>query len=426
MKPYALLIGALFALSVTQAQDNFTKATVFQTGGSRTDCFVRNWSYEGTPQSFAYCLQKGESTRPLELASVEAIEFEDGLRLEKHMIRFFQFNAATVNRKKADYETETNQVSGAYLVERMLQGSYSLYRFVDKYGYAHFYYRLASESQLQPLEFREFVDDNATIINKHEYRNQLMYLATSSSCEKKLAAQIERTDYRDQQLVKLFRQFNSCAGSAVTENKSAAGAKAVLRLSVAAGLAATSLTTNPPNPSNYPGLSNNAFSSKLGPLAAVAIELIPPSRQQNYLAGLEIIYHSYSAATDSLRPNTYLTGIGRMRFSALNIMPVVRFRLSKKPAKPFLEAGASARFLSKQTDDYAVHNSISGTVTHTPIFTGRSSTLGLMGGAGVEIKRFSVHARYLFPVQKASTYYSNILLMLQYALWDPGQPKKSR
>ena len=90
------------------------------------------------------------------------------------MIRFFQFKRGYSKQEKTDYETETTRFP-ALLVEQMLQGvPIHFIVLLTNYGYAHFYYRLASESRLQPLEFREFVDDNATIINKHEYRNQLV------------------------------------------------------------------------------------------------------------------------------------------------------------------------------------------------------------------------------------------------------------
>ena len=123
------------------------------------------------------------------------------------------------------------------------------------------------------------------------------------------------------------------------------------------------------------------------------------------------MYHSYKAETDSLRPNAYTTGFGYLKFSAFSISPIVRFRLTKTSIAPFIEAGFGYRILAKSEDYYYTKNSISSAENKREIFSGKSTSLSYLGGVGVDLKRFSIHARYALPSNKGNTYYSTIFLM---------------
>jgi hypothetical protein len=420
MKPFLLHLAFLSLIISGYSQSNFTKAVLFKGDGSKIDCYIKNTTNEETQQLFDYALEKNGKTTVIKANELSKIEFEDGMVLELHFIRIISMNTSILNRRLANYEARENKVNDLFMVERLIKGPYTLYQFVDKYGFAHFFYKTSADSVIQKLEYKEYVDESANVINKREFRNQILFLATTAGCEKDLSALIERTEYKLQHMIAVFKKLNACAGTSSEVSNKYIRSGSAMRITVNAGAAVTNLTTQTLNALAYQGLTEDAFSTRISALVGASLEFVPKKRRKNYVASLDVLFHSYSGTTDSLHPTTYITTIGKFKFSAFSFSPIIRFRIGHKSILPFLEAGVSYRTLSKKEDEYYTRNTISGATTKSPIFQGKSNSFAALGGAGVEFGRFSVHARYSFPIQKAGTYYSTIFLTGKVALFGKG------
>jgi hypothetical protein len=401
---------------VTSAQNAFTKAVIYKTDGNKIDCYIKNITDESTQQVFEYAMQPGGATTKIDAASLTKVEFTDGMILEKHPIEIYVISTKAITRRQSDYEFPENKFTAPVMVEKLISGTHSLYQFVDKYAFSHFFYTLSGGTSLERLVYKEYVSDNGEIINKREFRSQIQFLASNTGCEKKMEPLIGRTEYKLSNMITVFKGLNECAGEKSVVNNKYLRTKPVIRLTVNGGLSATNLTIPDPSPSIYPGLTAEAFSSSIGPLFGASVELVPQKRQKNYIVSLDLLYHSYSAKTDSLRPNSYITGIGKFKFTALSASPVVRFRLTKSKVAPFVELGFSIRTLSKKEDNYYYRNSIANTQTNKEIFYGKSNTIGYLGGVGIDLKRISFHARYTMPANRSTVHYSTIFIMAKFAI----------
>jgi len=412
-----LTLSLFFFISLTASSQNaFTKAIIYKSDGSKIDCYIKNTTNESTQQVFEYSIEKGGAVTRIDAASVSKVEFEDGMILEKYTIDIYTINAMAINRKLADYEFPDNKFAGTVMVEKLITGTQSLYQFVDKYEYPHFFYKNSSAVNLEKLEYKEYTNDVGEFINKREFRSQLLFLASNAGCEKKLESLIGRTEYRLANMLSVFKALNGCLGEKSIVNNKYVTAKPGLRVTINGGLSATNLTIPDPNQSSYPGLTAESFSGSIGPLLGASLEIVPQKRQKNYTVSLDVLYHSYSAKTDSLRPYSYLTGIGEFKFSAFSLSPSVRFRLTKSLIAPCIEGGFSYRFLSKTKDYYYTHNSISGEEKKREIFTGKSNTIGYFAGAGVEFKKFSILARYTMAANSSAFHYNTIFVMAKFAV----------
>jgi hypothetical protein len=419
----------LIISSFVCGQNSFTKAIIYKPDGSKIDCYIKNTTSESTQQVFNYSLENGGKTIQLDVNSISRVEFADGMILERHTVNLVIMNKPLLERRITDYEFEENKFNGDVMVEKIMTGPYSLYQFVDRHGFSHFYYTTNNDTKIEKLEYKIYVaEDSAShlpgyykrgsdLVQKRDYRNQLLFLANNSGCEMKLTPEINRADYKLIHLVPVFKKINNCAGQAPQMNNKYVTSEPKLRITANAGAAATSLTIPNPNQTNYPGLQAESFSSSIGPLLGVSFELVPQKRQKNYVLSLDALYHSYSAKTDSLRPNSYTTGIGKFKFAAISFAPVIRFRLTKSIIAPFIEAGFSYRFLSKKEDNYYYKNSISGQERNREIFFGKSNTIGYLAGAGVDFKKFSIHARYTLPANRSTFHYSTIFVMAKFAVF---------
>jgi hypothetical protein len=427
MRLFTLLLF-LFITAGSAAQNAFTKAVIYKSDGSKIDCYIKSISNESTQQVFNYSMENGGKTTSIDVNNINKVEFEDGMILEKHTLSLVVMNKPLLERRKMDYEFEENKFSGPVMMEKIMSGPYALYQFIDKYGFSHFYYKTSIDANIEKLEYQIYVAEDSTIklqgyyksgsdlVQKRDYRNQLLFLANSAGCEKKLTAEISRADYKITQLFPLFKKLNLCAGETPVVNNKYAGGQPKLRLTVNGGVAATNLTIPDPSQSSYPGLTAESFSSSIGPLLGASVELVPQKRQKNYIVSFDFLYHSYSAKTDSLKPNSFTTGIGKFKFSAFSVNPTVRFRLTKSQVAPFVEFGFSMRTLAKNEDNYYYRNSISGVAVNREIFYGKSTSVGYIGGVGVDMKKLSLHARYTHPANKSSFYYSTIFVMAKFAV----------
>jgi hypothetical protein len=427
MKAAALLIFT-FIYSGSFSQKKFIKATLYKSDGSILECFIKNTAAESTQQQFEYTTEPSGKTTVIHAADINSISFEDGMLLEKHYLDLVVMDINPLERRIEDYEYPERRVTGWFMVEKIMTGPVSLFQFTDKYQFPHFFYKTSSDSSIQKLEYKVYVAPDTSVkpvqyyakgldlIYKRNYRNQILFLASNAGCGKKVDEDVNRLDYKLPGMIAVFKKINNCSGTVVNVHNKYLLTKPAIRFTVNGGAAATSLTIPSPSQSRYPGLTADAFSGSVSPLIGVSLEIVPQKRQQNYVVSLDLLYHSYSAKTDSLHPSSYITSVGQLKFSAFSISPSVRFRLTKSEIAPFLEFGAGLRQLASGKDYFYYRNSISGFSDKISIFQGKTGSMGLLGGGGIDFKKFSLHARYTMPAGKSSTYYSTVFLMGKFIL----------
>ena len=402
-------IFIMFLVSNLIAQSNFTKAIIYKADNSRLDCFIKNTTYEGTQQVFEYTMEKGGALKTVRSEEISKVEFEDGMILERYFIKFTTMNLPFISRRKANYLAPENNFSGWYMLEKILAGSLNLYLYIDKYEFSHFYYKYTSDSLVQKLEHQVYTtDEGDTIVNNTAFRNDLYFQAVSAGCNEKLLGEINRVEYKQASLIPVFKKINQCMGSTATASNASYANKSTLRVGVVGGISATNLTMARLNPGLYPGFDPKLFSSQVSPILGVSVEIVPGKRQKNYIVSVDALYHNYKAETDSIHPNIYTTTIGYIKFSSLNISPMVRFRLTNKEVTPFIEGGLSIRLILDKEDYYLIRTNVD---VKKPIFGNKGSSQAFVGGVGVDLKRFTIHVRYSLAARKSSTYYNTIFVM---------------
>jgi hypothetical protein len=61
------------------------------------------------------------------------------------------------------------------------------------------------------LFYVEYATEASVIVNKREFRNQLLFLATNAGCTDKLNTLVDNIEYRFSDMVAVFKNINSCA-----------------------------------------------------------------------------------------------------------------------------------------------------------------------------------------------------------------------
>lgn len=72
-----------FTINVSQAQKSVSKATITTQNNEEIEVFIRNSTYEGTPQSFEYSTGTDGKYKTISVDDIRKIIFDDGTVYEK-------------------------------------------------------------------------------------------------------------------------------------------------------------------------------------------------------------------------------------------------------------------------------------------------------------------------------------------------------
>jgi hypothetical protein len=403
MRSISCLLLLIFCHQLCKAQ-NFSKAKIYTKKNSVIECFIKNTTYEGTPQKFSYTLTKEAALKTISAGEIQKVELEDGIIYENYYINVPVMSKDYLDRKEADYNFAENTLKAPVLVEKLITGPMALYQFVDRFGYPHFFYHTASDSSIVLLPYKTFLSDSGEIKYDQSYKNLLAFLFQQYDCKRSLTIQLDILQYTLNPMLRLFKGINSCAGQTVEANSDLYNKHVKPEIAVMAGIASTALHFAIYNEYLFPGLSENAFSNSTSALIGISISLVPRKIVKNYRASFELFYHSYKSETDSIHYNSYTTGKGRIKFSMLSLSPNLCFFLSRNNIKPFIEGGFVISKIVSKEDRYEYY--ASGTKYSFPIFKNKGTDFMALAGIGINFSRIVVGLRYQLSIIRSATYYN--------------------
>ena len=405
---------AIFFCYLSGSSQNFSRAKITTSRNETIECFIKNTTYEGTPQIFSYSLTMDGQLVSIRGTEVNKIEFENGAIYEKHSINVPVIFYDYLERNMAQYDVEANYLKGYRIVEKLISGPVDLYQFIDSFQHSHFFYYTQSDSEIVLLPYKTYVD-NTVIHYDNNYKNLLIFLSTLNQCGKSSLTRIENSKYSVDDMIRIFKEINRCAGLTVKSNNpiySQHGQQ--IRFGILGGLSLTSLHYKAVN-GFYPGLTENSFPNSTMPMIGVYIDILPVKKIRNYLMTLELYYHMYKSETDSIKANPFTSSIGFVKFSTCNFSPNARFFLKNvKKVKPFLEGGINISAILSKEDHY---DSYSGSQKSSfPIFGDKGMDVMLGAGGGLDFNKFSASLRYQFSVTNTTSYYNFLSLLAKLNL----------
>ncbi|HEU4901565.1 MAG TPA: hypothetical protein VFT06_02210, partial [Flavisolibacter sp.] len=231
-----------FCALLVFAQANRTEGKIYQSDKKIIPAFFYLKSLEGTPQQFSYSLTAEEERNTLTADGAEKIELQDGTIYESYFISVPVLANDYLSRSKTDYEADVNNFQGQAFVERIMDGSISFYQFVDRYGFSHFFYRLAADTSVTLLRNKTYVLEGGRVEYDMAYKNQLSFLA-SKYCPV-APPEIDRLAYDLKPMINVITALNTCAGSAGNATAYLKKKKATTNIGIMGGVLSSALGLN--------------------------------------------------------------------------------------------------------------------------------------------------------------------------------------
>lgn len=233
MKKASLLIG-LFTMSITFAQIRFEKGYFIDNSGTKTEVFIKNIDWKNNPKEFEYKFDNNSEAKKESIKNITEFGIDNaGKYIRKTvMIDYSSSNLNSVSDKR-DPEFVKETLFLKYLVE----GKTNLF-YYENGGTRRFFYN-KDQSDIQQLVYKVFSVDQSQIGYNEDYKKQLSNILECGIENK----DIQRTDYRANDLTKLFMKSNACSSGNSINYTATKGKRDVFNLSIRPGISSSALQT---------------------------------------------------------------------------------------------------------------------------------------------------------------------------------------
>lgn len=361
------------------AQTNIIEGKIYTNDNKVVNAYIHLTAYEGTPQEFQYSLDKNSELKTGDFSNVSKVELNNGVVYETYFINVPVISGDYMSRTKFDYEYLSNYFKGVAFVEKILTGKVALFQFIDKYQHEHFFYKQSSDTTLEYLRNNTFVNEKGQIEYDNAYKNMISYLLLQSCQNNTKDDDLNQLNYNVRPIIKAFKQINKCMGSEVSTEQFEQNKKSKLDFGLMGGYLST-------------GVGTDGYHRSTQPMFGVYLDITPGKVYKNYRLSFEATYQTYKSNSDSV---IYAMShyANTLEISAINIASTIRFLLNKTPNSLFLEGGINLDYFSKIKETTQIKDVLFNYVKTYEASKSGVLAYGLIGGAGYDFRRVSLHLR---------------------------------
>lgn len=280
MKLKLLFITVLLFSFSAISQTDFVSAYFIKTNGLKTDCFIKNEDWRGSPTTFEYKIEENGEVKIGNLDNV--IEFGSG--------DSFKYIKATVeidqsSDKVSDISDSRNPLmkEETVFLKTLVEGKTSLY-YSEKENTPRYFFKL-NDGEIEQLVFKRYMVTSTKMGNNELYKQQL---ATVLNCNKLTESNFENLEYKKNKLITIVSAYNTCQNSETVvygkmENKAA------FNLTIRPGVTFSSLSIQKNNDEQL------NFENKSGFRIGLEAEYVLPFNNGKWSIFIEPTYRNYSS-----------------------------------------------------------------------------------------------------------------------------------
>ncbi|MEW4924000.1 tRNA modification GTPase [Algibacter sp. 2305UL17-15] len=278
-----LLLLLITILSINcYAQISFEKGYYIDNSNQKVDCLIKNIDWKNNPTEFEYKLTEHSSKKT---ATIKTIK------------EFGIYNISKYSRQTIDIDRSSNIMSeisndkNAILKKEQLflkvliEGKANLYSFED--GSLNRYFYSKDDSKIQQLIFKRYLSIDNKIGENNRYQQQLW---TDLKCSTFKISKIKNVDYKKNELIKFFVEYNECNSQEFT-NFEEKQKKDLFNLSIRPGINNSSLSIQ----NAITSYNNTDFDNELGFRLGIEGELIMPFNKNKWAVIIEPTYQYFKS-----------------------------------------------------------------------------------------------------------------------------------
>jgi hypothetical protein len=198
MKNYLLVFFLLFN-TIMNAQVKTEKGYYIDAQGIKHQGEFKNFFFDAN--NLVYSFTEKGATKNIDLSQVEEFAV-GGVKYQKKM--FYYDPEAKLDFQQISSSPDYNEQVKTSLVEVLVEGQYSLYRYVEG-GVPTFFYSIDG-NDLNTLIYKKYLDKNSIIQENNSFVNQLMNQFPDSKFNSKI--DFKSIKYRSSDLIDFFTKIN--------------------------------------------------------------------------------------------------------------------------------------------------------------------------------------------------------------------------
>lgn len=279
------------------SQINFEKGYFIDNENRKVECYIKNVDWEVNPLSFAFKLSEDGEVQQATLEKVK---------------EFGIFNRAKYMRVSCDIDRSKQDVSKLsrgrlpefkrelLFLKVLVEGKASLYSYSTS-DLKRFFFKVDSTA-IEQLVYKVYLVKESSIGKNFTFRQQLL---NALQCDGVSRHRIENLSYSQNDLRKLFVDYNTCMG-VESENAGKKEKRNVFNLWLRPRLALSSFSAKRKNEFNT---LNFKFDNQIKFSAGIEAEIILPFNNDKWAITIEPTYQTYSASISSERITVDYTAI---------------------------------------------------------------------------------------------------------------------
>ncbi|WP_452225194.1 tRNA modification GTPase [Lacinutrix chionoecetis] len=263
------------------AQTNFEKGYYVNNAGDTINCLIKNSDWKDNPTDFEYKIQESDVPKTMDIVLVKAFVITNISKYIRAKV--------DIDRSSDDLDKLTNNRAPAFkeeslFLEVLIEGDANLYFYEDG-NLTRFFFNLQN-SDIEQLVYKSYLRDTKVIAENDYYQQQLL---NSLTCQTKNYKKPKNLEYKKNDLIKVFKDYNLCTNSEIT-NYNEKKKRKLFYLRGKAGVAYTSLQVT--NPSSE--FRNVSFNSKLSLRLGLEAEFVLPFNNNKWSLFTEPGFQNYT------------------------------------------------------------------------------------------------------------------------------------
>ena len=201
MKKTILLFVLFFSLTIS-AQIKFEKAYFIDNNDNRVECLIKNADWKNNPDFFNYKLSEESEIKTGSVKDVKVFEIYNQSKFVRGNV---DFDKSSININNLSESREPEFVQRQLFLKQIVTGSANLFKYEEGNDTKFFYQK--ADNEFEQLIYKPYQLELYQIGYNDSYKQQLGNLLTCNSVSKN---QINKTTYKEKNMVDLFTKYNQC------------------------------------------------------------------------------------------------------------------------------------------------------------------------------------------------------------------------
>lgn len=204
------LVILLFICFNSFAQIHFEKGYYIDNNGVQHDGLIKNVEWKNNPVKFEF--KQNDSSISMKLDIQEVSEFSVKNLLYKRFSLPIDRSSSVIEKMSSEknpvFKTET------LFVLLLVEGEQNLYSYNDQAISRYFFG--TSDQDIKPLVYKKYIRNQSEIGTNNLYQQQI---ASTFKCHSISQNRIQKTPYKKNELIALFKDYNLCVDPNITFSK---------------------------------------------------------------------------------------------------------------------------------------------------------------------------------------------------------------